>query len=91
MYLTFVGGFFKVGVSLNPIKRWIEQGSLYGMLLYKGYGLETRFYEQTIAKVLGLKLNTTNSDKVNTLGSSLPSRSKMNNEFRIYLSEIRKL
>lgn len=91
LYLTYVGGYFKVGVTLNPIRRWLDQGSLYGMLLYRGYGLETRLYEQTISKAIGIKLSTTVSDKMKILGSALPSRSQIRNNFANKLEEIRKL
>lgn len=91
LYLTYVGGFFKVGVSLNPIRRWIEQGSLYGMILYKGYGLETRYYEHTIGIELDLKLAVNIHDKINHLGSKIMSRQEIKHEFSKYVSFVKKL
>lgn len=91
VYLTYVGGHFKVGVSLNPIRRWIEQGSLYGSILYKGYGLETRFYEHTIGTVLNLKLAVTIPDKIESLGTKLPTRNIIKQNFSIHFASIRKL
>lgn len=91
LYLTYVGGFFKVGVSLNPIRRWIEQGSLYGMILYKGYGLETRYYEHTIGTELDLKLAVNINDKINHLGTKVMNRQKIKNKFSRYVSFVKKL
>lgn len=91
VYLTYVGGYFKIGVSLNPIRRWIDQGSLYGSILYKGYGLEARFYEHTIGTVLNLKLAVTIPDKINSLGEQIPSRDNIKSEFFKHFASIRKL
>ena len=91
LYLTYVGGKFKVGVTLNPIRRWIEQGSLYGTLLYKGYGLETRLYEHTIGTTLDLKMAVSINEKIANLGVKSPSRSQIKQDFSNYFASIKKL
>lgn len=91
LYLTYIAGKFKVGVSLNPIRRWIDQGSMYGSVLYKGYGLESRFYEHTIGTTLNLKLAVSISDKISFLGTKIPSRESVRNEFANNYQFIRKL
>ena len=91
LYLTYVGGKFKVGVTLNPIRRWIEQGSLYGSLIYKGYGLESRLYEHTIGTTLDLKMAVSTNEKITSLGTKLPSRSQIKQEFSNYFASIKKL
>ena len=91
LYLTFVGGKYKVGVSLNPLRRWLDQGSIYGTVLYKGYGLETRFYEQTIGGTLDLKLSVHTNDKIAFLGEKLPSERSIKVKFSEYFYQIKKL
>ncbi len=64
VYLTHLGGQIKVGVSLNVGRRWLEQGSDYGVELVKMPGLESRQLEQQISKELDLKLQVRNATKV---------------------------
>jgi len=67
VYVTHVGGRLKVGVSLNPLKRWLDQGSLFGAVVFKTYGLEARRIERELAKKLNAKLSVRRSTKVNQL------------------------
>lgn len=64
VYLTHLGGQLKVGVSLNVERRWLEQGSDYGIELIKLPGLEARRLEQQISKDLNLKLQVRNTAKI---------------------------
>ena len=66
VYVTHVGGNIKVGVSLNPLKRWLDQGSLFGAVVFKSYGLEARI-ERELAKRLSAKLSVRSTTKVNQL------------------------
>ena len=64
VYLTHLGGQMKVGVSLDLQRRWLEQGSDYGVEVIKLPGLEARRLEQQISKELDLKLQVRNTAKV---------------------------
>lgn len=91
LYLTYVGGGFKVGVSLNPIKRWLEQGSYFGCSLWVGHGLTARFYEHTIGANLGLKLAVQRRTKIDLLGSPTPSLEEVTPEFLSLVGRVKKL
>ena len=67
VYVTHVGGNIKVGVSLNPLKRWLDQGSLFGAVVFRSYGLEARRIERELAKKLSAKLSVRSTTKVNQL------------------------
>jgi hypothetical protein len=88
LYLTFVAGVIKIGVSLNPVRRWLEQGSLYGIILYKGTGLKTRYFEKTLAKDLDLHLVVKNSDKIKNLGRKIPTENEIRMIFSKYIKKI---
>ncbi|MHA2028168.1 MAG: DUF2797 domain-containing protein [Candidatus Kariarchaeaceae archaeon] len=64
VYLTHLGGQLKVGVSLDIQRRWLEQGSDYGVELIKLPGLEARRLEQEISKHLDLSLQVRNTAKI---------------------------
>lgn len=64
VYLTHLGGQTKVGVSLSVQRRWLEQGSDYGVELVKMPGLASRKLEQQISKELDLKLQVRNTAKI---------------------------
>lgn len=70
-YLTFVGGNYKVGVSLNPEKRWAEQGSLFSTILFKGNGLTARYHENALSTFLNLRLAVQNRSKLNFIGKKI--------------------
>jgi len=67
VYLTLIGKQVKVGVSSNPIRRWLDQGSDYSILLWKGNGLTARKIEHNIGKQLGLTLRVTFKQKLKAL------------------------
>lgn len=89
LYLTYVGGYFKVGVSLNPMRRWIEQGSLFSMRLWKGNGLTVRFFEQQLGK-LGLRLSVQRRSKLAQIGTKI-NKISIYSQFGTFLDQISKL
>ncbi|MFV2014749.1 MAG: DUF2797 domain-containing protein, partial [Candidatus Heimdallarchaeota archaeon] len=64
VYITHLGGQLKVGVSLDVQRRWLDQGSDYGVELIKLPGLEARRLEQQISNNLNLKLQIRNTAKI---------------------------
>ncbi len=69
VYLTAVGNVVKVGVSLNPLKRWLDQGSLFGVALYRAPGLEARRIENDLSRFLNITKTVTFSSKLRSLPS----------------------
>ncbi|MFW9994314.1 MAG: DUF2797 domain-containing protein [Candidatus Odinarchaeota archaeon] len=48
VYLTLIGNNLKVGVSTEPVRRWLDQGSDYAILLWHGDGLAARKIENRV-------------------------------------------
>ncbi len=69
VYLTAVGDVVKVGVSLNPLKRWLDQGSLFATVVYRAPGLEARRIENEVASFLNVSKTVTFSSKLRSLPS----------------------
>lgn len=67
VYITTVGSEMKVGVSLNTDRRWVEQGSDYGVKVAELPGLDARYLEATLARELGYKLQVSTKKKMNDL------------------------
>ena len=70
-YLTYVGGNFKVGVSLNPEKRWVEQGSIFSSIIFNGNYLTARYHENALSAFLGLRLAVQNRSKLAFIGKKI--------------------
>lgn len=64
VYLTRIGSKNKVGVSLQPIRRWVEQGSDFATWVVKLPGLEARAVEQEVAKAFGFNLQVSPKHKM---------------------------
>lgn len=90
LYLTYVGGKFKVGVSLNPIRRWIEQGSYYSTILTKGNGLTIRYYENYIGNNMDLATVVKNKSKLEFIGKDIPSLDQIKIKFNEIIARIKK-
>ena len=82
VYLTDVGGVFKVGVSINHIRRWVEQGSDYGYQVAELPGLEARAVEQLISKDLGVRQQVGSKRKFEFI---VP---RGDSEFRNFITEV---
>ncbi|MHA1168397.1 MAG: DUF2797 domain-containing protein [Candidatus Hodarchaeales archaeon] len=54
VYITLIGRNLKVGVSSNPVRRWLGQGSDYSIIIWKGDGLIARKIEKYISNKHGL-------------------------------------
>ncbi|MHA2170890.1 MAG: DUF2797 domain-containing protein, partial [Candidatus Kariarchaeaceae archaeon] len=67
VYLTHVGGEIKVGVSLQLMNRWLEQGSDYATEIVNLPGLEARKLEQEASKTFNLKLQVRNQTKLRNI------------------------
>jgi hypothetical protein len=67
LYLTYVGDQYKIGVSLNPKRRWLEQGSDLATVVAELPGLEARAVEQIGSQELGLKLQVRGTSKLQNL------------------------
>jgi len=98
LYLTYIGGIFKgnsyqkdifkVGVSLNPLRRWIEQGSFYSTVLWKGTGLKTRYYEHQLGQQLDLRLSVQQKIKLKQIGKNHPNERDIHSKFEKILEKI---
>ncbi|RMG42373.1 MAG: DUF2797 domain-containing protein [Methanobacteriota archaeon] len=64
VYLTRIGSKNKVGVSLNPLRRWVEQGSDFATWIVKLPGLEARAVEQEVAKSFSFNLQIGSKQKM---------------------------
>ncbi len=82
VYVTHVGGSIKVGVSLSPTKRWLDQGSLFGARVFRSWGLEARRIERELAAMLEAKLAVRNSTKITQLASGKIGLAKAQEELR---------
>ena len=67
VYLTSIADKLKIGVSLGPFRRFLEQGSDYAVIIAKTKGLEARRIESRVAKELGLVLQVRNSYKIKNI------------------------
>ncbi len=90
VYVTHVGGSIKVGVSLSPVKRWLDQGSLLGAKVFRSWGLEARRIERELATKLEAKLAVRSSTKITQLVSGKMLLSKAKDELRVALQKINK-
>ncbi|MHA2294703.1 MAG: DUF2797 domain-containing protein [Candidatus Hodarchaeales archaeon] len=52
VYLTLIGKTVKIGVSTDPVRRWLNQGSDYSLLVWNGDGQTARKIENNLAVVL---------------------------------------
>jgi hypothetical protein len=101
LYLTYIGrnpkgknslkDLFKVGVSLNPLRRWVEQGSFFSAQLWKGNGLKARLYEQQLGAQLGLRLSVQLNNKLKQIGRYHPLESKISKKIEMIIKKIKKL
>ncbi len=88
VYVTHVGGSVKVGVSLSPIKRWLDQGSLFGAKVFRSWGLEARRIERELATKLEAKLAVRSSTKITQLASGKMLVSKAREELEEALQKV---
>ncbi len=79
LYFTWVGGKYKVGVSTDPLRRWLEQGSDLAVLLGRGKGLITRQWEDFLGKMEGITKQVNFKSKKKTL--TIVSPDKKINDF----------
>jgi hypothetical protein len=70
VYLTYITGKLKVGSSVNPFRRWLDQGSDAGITIASGAGLDPRGLEHLIATRFSLSLAIRLTEKYKQLGTS---------------------
>lgn len=67
VYLTLIGDKLKVGVSTNTMRRWLDQGSDYSVILWKGDGLIARRIENQIGRSSDIGMRVTFKEKIKAL------------------------
>ncbi len=75
VYLTKIGDKNKVGVSLNPLKRWVEQGSDFATWVIKLPGLEARKVEHEISGAFNFSLQVSSKYKSSQLHQKMDGKS----------------
>lgn len=92
VYLALIANNVKVGVSFNPLKRWMNQGADVAIEIFKAKnGLEARKIEKEISQVLNIPQTIRKSQKARklnyNLSRSLPEFRELKDNVVTYLEK----
>ena len=92
VYIALIANDVKVGVSFNPLKRWVNQGADSAVEVIRAKnGFEARFFEKSISTDLQISQTirkTTKARKLNfDLSKSLPDFRKIVEEVKSYIDK----